>query len=121
MNAGEWKDRVTGSGCPRWCTATHDEDPTDEAIVHVSDEIAFELPPIPSGTRYTLALATSAQENVQDQVRETALHLELRDQDGLNALADYVPMRSRAEADNLAADLEAAAAQLRAWSDRLPE
>ncbi|MFE4861518.1 DUF6907 domain-containing protein [Streptomyces sp. NPDC056670] len=120
MEAADWKDRVTGSGCPRWCTAMHDEDPTDESIVHVSDEVAFELPPIPGGTRYTLALATSAQENVQDQVRETALHPELRDQNGLNALADYVPVRTWTEVGNVAADLEAAAAQLRAWSDRLP-
>ncbi|MGW8327728.1 hypothetical protein ACWGLE_07505 [Streptomyces sp. NPDC055897] len=60
-------------------------------------------------------------EGFRDQGRETVLHLELRTQDGLNALADYVPMYNRAEVDNVAADLEAAAAQLRAWRDRLPE
>ncbi|MEV5567862.1 hypothetical protein AB0L54_34160 [Streptomyces sp. NPDC052196] len=121
MDAEEWKRQVTGSHCPRWCVAKHDEDPASDTILHVSDEAAFELPPLPGGTRYTLAIATSAHEALQEQGRRTALHIEMRDQDGLNELRDYVPISSRAEADQVAADLEAAAAQLRAWRERLPD
>ncbi|MEU3907972.1 hypothetical protein AB0F20_29880 [Streptomyces goshikiensis] len=118
-----WKASVTGENCPTWCTADHSEvNARRDAIIHSSGPAVVQFPPMINGRVLTAAFTTCAAEDFEGLQRRTRIDFEMHDEkDEANLLPDYVPVRTRAELDDLLAGLDRVAEQLRTWRDRLPE